>query len=139
MAAEDEPNRIPSPYGGAKDSGPLGPRRSPVELYAEILEVLRRRASPCRITRLSYAVGMPVDRTRRALDVLVRLGLASPSGEENAAWQLTRRGYDFLQTYARLRGFLEPVEGYVRASPTARSKRPDGPSSWSSPSPEEAE
>jgi predicted transcriptional regulator len=102
----------PPPYGTDRQ-GPLGARRSPLDLYAELLEVLRRTASPCRITRLSYAVGMPVDRTHRAVNFLVKLGLVSRTSDETPAWRLTRRGYDFLQTYWKLRSFLGPVEGFV--------------------------
>jgi predicted transcriptional regulator len=102
-----------TPLYGADRQGPLGVRRSPLDLYAELLEVLRRAASPCRITRLSYAVGMPVDRTHRAVSYLVQLGLVTRSSDETPAWRLTRRGYEFLQTYWRLRSFLGPVEGFV--------------------------
>lgn len=107
-----EPPAEPSPYG-ADRQGPLGARRSPLDLYAELLEVLRRTASPCRITRLSYAVGMPVDRTHRAVNFLVQLGLVTRTADETPAWRLTRRGYEFLQTYWKLRSFLGPVEGFV--------------------------
>jgi predicted transcriptional regulator len=108
----DEPLAEPPLYG-ADRQGPLGARRSPLDLYAELLEVLRRAASPCRITRLSYAVGMPVDRTHRAVNFLVQLGLVTRSSDETPAWRLTRRGYEFLQTYWKLRSFLGPVEGFV--------------------------
>ncbi len=111
-----EPPGEPSPEAplyGADRQGPLGARRSPLDLYAELLQVLRRTASPCRITRLSYAVGMPVDRTHRAVSFLVQLGLVTRTGDETPAWRLTRRGYDFLQTYWKLRSFLGPVEGFV--------------------------
>ncbi|HLY77142.1 MAG TPA: winged helix-turn-helix domain-containing protein [Thermoplasmata archaeon] len=102
-----------TPVYGTNREGPLGARRSPLDLYAELLEVLRRTASPCRITRLSYAVGMPVDRTHRAVNFLVQLGLVGRTADETPAWRLTRRGYDFLQTYWKLRSFLGPVEGFV--------------------------
>jgi predicted transcriptional regulator len=98
---------------GSDRQGPLGARRTPLDLYAELLEVLRRTASPCRITRLSYAVGMPVDRTHRAVNFLVQLGLVTRTADETPAWRLSRRGYDFLQTYWKLRSFLGPVEGFV--------------------------
>lgn len=84
-----------------------------MDLYAEILEVLRRTGAPARVTRLSYAVGMPVDRTRTALAVLVRMGLAVKEGGEVATWRLTRRGYEFLQTYWKLRSYLGATEGYI--------------------------
>jgi predicted transcriptional regulator len=102
-----------TPLYGADRQGPLGARRSPLDLYAELLQVLRRTAAPCRITRLSYAVGMPVDRTHRAVNFLVQLGLVTRTTEETPAWRLTRRGYEFLQTYWKLRSFLGPVEGFV--------------------------
>lgn len=101
------------PLYGTDREGPLGARRSPLDLYAELLQVLRRTAAPCRITRLSYAVGMPVDRTHRAVSFLVQLGLVTRVADEVPAWRLTRRGYDFLQTYWKLRSFLGPVEGFV--------------------------
>ncbi|MCI4353497.1 MAG: helix-turn-helix domain-containing protein [Thermoplasmata archaeon] len=101
------------PLYGTDRQGPLGARRSPLDLYAELLEVLRRTASPCRITRLSYAVGMPVDRTHRAVNFLVQLGLVTRTGDTTPSWQLSRRGYEFLRTYWKLRSFLGPVEGFV--------------------------
>lgn len=119
--ARDPPDQDVVPTGGAPESplfgtegpGPLGARRSPLDLYAELLEVLRRTASPCRITRLSYAVGMPVDRTHRAVNFLVQTGLVMRTADETPSWRLTRRGYDFLQSYWKLRSFLGPVEGFV--------------------------
>jgi predicted transcriptional regulator len=111
-----EPAVEPSTEGplyGTDRQGPLGARRSPLDLYAELLQVLRRTAAPCRITRLSYAVGMPVDRTHRAVNFLVQLGLVTRTTDETPAWRLTRRGYEFLQTYWKLRSFLGPVEGFV--------------------------
>lgn len=108
----DEPSPATPPFGEDRQ-GPLGARRSPLDLYAELLEVLRRTATPCRITRLSYAVGMPVDRTHRAVNFLVQLGLVTRTADSTPAWRLTRRGYDFLQTYWKLRSFLGPVEGFV--------------------------
>jgi len=109
--AADATDTLP-PYGSDR-TGPLGARRSPLDLYAELLEVLRRAAAPCRITRLSYAVGMPVDRTHRAVRFLVQLGLVTRTPDPTPSWRLSRRGYEFLQTYWKLRSFLGPVEGFV--------------------------
>jgi predicted transcriptional regulator len=110
----EPPDEVPptSPYGNAR-SGPLGPRRSPVDLYAEVLEVIHTSSMPCRVTRISYAVGMPVDRTRRILSLLVKLGLATQEGNEVPVWKLSRKGYDFLQSYWRMRSYLDPVQGFV--------------------------
>ncbi len=112
LETASEPPAEP-PLFGTDRQGPLGARRSPLDLYAELLEVLRRAASPCRITRLSYAVGMPVDRTHRAVNFLVGLGLVTRTADETPAWRLTRHGYEFLRTYWKLRSFLGPVEGFV--------------------------
>lgn len=114
MPASAEPPEPPppSPYGDLK-AGPFGPRRSPVDLYAEILEALRRSGGPARVTRLSYAVGMPVDRTRSALALLVRMGLATQEPRDVPSWRLTRRGFEFLQAYWKMRSFLGPTEGFV--------------------------
>lgn len=121
MPASAEPPEPPppSPYGNDR-TGPFGPRRSPVDLYAEVLEVLRRSGGPTRITRLSYAVGMPVDRTRHALALLVRLGLAVRESRDVTAWRLSRRGYEFLQAYWKMRSYLDPVEGYVEEDTAPR-------------------
>jgi predicted transcriptional regulator len=56
---------------------------------------------------------MPVDRTRRVLGLLVRLGLATQDGEETPSWRLSRRGYEFLESYWKMRSYLDPVEGYI--------------------------
>ena len=84
-----------------------------MDLYAEVLEVIHTSSTPCRVTRISYAVGMPVDRTRRILTLLVNLGLATQEGGEVPVWKLSRKGYDFLQSYWRMRSYLDPVKGFV--------------------------
>ena len=42
----------------------LKSKRSKVDLYATILEVIRRYPEGGRITRISYGVGVPVDRLK---------------------------------------------------------------------------
>jgi len=51
------------------------PKRSRVDLYATILEVIRRYPEGGRITRVSYGVGVPVDRLKIMVDALSANGL----------------------------------------------------------------
>ena len=94
-------------------------RRERSDIFAEILEVVKRYHGRGRITRISYGAGMPVDRLRDALDQLDRLGLLR-SLEDNGltTFDITARGQEFLNTYWRMKGFTqlfeEPIEGPAR-------------------------
>jgi predicted transcriptional regulator len=83
-------------------------RREQTDIYAEILEVVKRYHGEARITRISYGVGMPVDRLRTALDRLTALGLARVDrDEEYSTYDITARGQEFLDTYWRMKGFTD--------------------------------
>ena len=83
-------------------------KRSKTDLYAEILEVITHYPEGVRITRLSYGVGVPVDRLRVLLHRLCSFGLARRSdAEEEVLYGVTPRGMDFLDTFYRMKGFLE--------------------------------
>ncbi|MCI4341275.1 MAG: hypothetical protein L3K11_02720 [Thermoplasmata archaeon] len=86
-------------------------RRERTDLYAELLEVVRRSPGRARVTRLSYAVGMPVDRLKALLAQLGTLGLLS-SKESSAGptFELTFRGREFLDAYWRMRALLGLLE-----------------------------
>ena len=89
------------------DGGPQG-KRSKVDIFAEILEVVRRYPGGGRITRISYGVGVPIDRLRLMLDELADYGLARKSQENGETrFAATQRGLDFLETYWKMNGFLE--------------------------------
>jgi predicted transcriptional regulator len=89
-------------------------RREPTELYASVLEVVKRHHGVARITRVSYGVGMPVDRLRLLLGHLLDLGLLkSEELDGRPSYDITARGQEFLDTYWKMRGF---VEGLDRAS-----------------------
>ncbi|MCI4345965.1 MAG: hypothetical protein L3K07_04355 [Thermoplasmata archaeon] len=92
-----------------------GRRRERTDLFAEILEVVHRSPGRARVTRVSYAVGMPVDRLKLLLEQLTAQGLLSvrtlPRG---ATFELTPRGREFLDAYWRMRALLgsfEPAPG----------------------------
>lgn len=86
-------------------------RRERTDLFAEILEVVKRYHGAARVTRVSYAVGMPVDRLNLALDKLTALNLVRPNSYgEVLLYELTPRGQQFLDTYWKMKAFTELLE-----------------------------
>lgn len=106
-----------------RPSGSRGPRRREVtDLYATVLEVVKRYHGAARITRVSYGAGMPVDRLRTFLDRLVALGLLrSEEIDGRPAYDITPRGQEFLDTYWRMRAFIEVLENSVEHHSRPRS------------------
>ena len=83
-------------------------KRSKTDLYAQVLEVLIRYPEGGRITRISYGVGAPIDRLRNILDALSSYGLVRKlTSEEQTLYFATPRGLEFLDTYWKMKGFLE--------------------------------
>ena len=83
-------------------------KRSKVELYAEVLEVITHYPEGARITKLSYGVGVPVDRLKLLMERLCSYGLARRTMEEDDVYYgVTPRGLEFLDTYFKIQGFLE--------------------------------
>jgi predicted transcriptional regulator len=86
-------------------------RRERTDLFAEILEVVKRYHGRGRITRLSYGVGMPVDRLRGAMEQLARLGLVRAADDNGrTTFDVTPRGQEFLDTYWKMRSFTQLFE-----------------------------
>ena len=90
-------------------------KRSKADIYATILEVIRRYPEGERITRISYGVGVPVDRLKVMVEKLSTMGLVSKItayGEKGAYYySVTPRALEFLETYWKMKGFLESFEG----------------------------
>ncbi len=88
-------------------------RRTTVDIYADILEVVKRHGGRGRITRLSYGCGMPVDRLKKFLEKLEKYGLVrgnpieTEDGVGARAFILTPRGQEFLDTYWKMKAFLD--------------------------------
>ena len=83
-------------------------KRSRTDLYAQVLEVLIRYPEGGKITRVSYGVGVPVDRLRKILEALSEYGLARKMTiDEQTLYFATPRGLEFLDTYWKMKGFLE--------------------------------
>ncbi|MGD0256978.1 MAG: winged helix-turn-helix domain-containing protein [Thermoplasmata archaeon] len=95
-----------------RSSGDPGARRrEATDLYATVLEVVKRYHGSARITRVSYGAGMPVDRLRLLMDRLLSLGLLqSEEIDGRPVFDITARGQEFLDTYWKMRGFVEGLE-----------------------------
>jgi len=106
-----------------QNGSPGTPRRREVsDLYATVLEVVKRYHGAARITRISYGAGMPVDRLRNFVDRLLALGLLkSEELDGRPAYDLTPRGQEFLDTYWKMRGYIEVFD--QPADPDERSSR----------------
>jgi predicted transcriptional regulator len=79
-----------------------------MELYAEVLEVITHYPEGARITKLSYGVGVPVDRLKLLVEKLCSYGLARRTTDEDETYYgVTPRGLEFLDTYFKIQGFLE--------------------------------
>ena len=83
-------------------------KRSKMDLYAGVLEVITRYSEGVRITRLSYGVGVPVDRLKSLVEKLCSYGLARKyTPEDEVLYGVTQRGMEYLDTYWKMKGFLE--------------------------------
>jgi len=82
-------------------------RRTKLDIYADILEVVKRHKDGCGITRISYGAGMPNDRTRKFLNELISFGLIKPRVEDPKKYVITTRGLEFLDAYYKLKSILE--------------------------------
>lgn len=88
-------------------------KRSKIELYATVLEVLRRYPEGVRITKMSYGVGVPIDRLKPILEDLISFGLIQTMVEDESDedsgffYGLTPRAFEFLETYWKMQSFLE--------------------------------
>ncbi len=91
--------------------GTAAPRRDRTELYAAVLEVIGRYNGRARITRVSYGVGMPLDRMRRTLNRLIDLGFVREKRDaESMFYELTPRGHEFLALFWKMRALTEMIE-----------------------------
>ena len=86
-------------------------KRSKTDIYATILEVVRRYPGGGKITRISYGVGVPLDRLRVMVDDLLGFGLLRKNSEGGeTTYSSTPRGVEFLETYWKMNGYLETFE-----------------------------
>ena len=85
-------------------------KRSKTDLYAAVMEVISHYPEGARITKLSYGVGVPVDRLKRLVEKLCRLGLARKASDGAGAYYgVTPKGLEFLDTFWKMKSFLEEL------------------------------
>lgn len=83
-------------------------KRSRADLYAAVMESISHYPEGARITKLSYGVGVPVDRLKVLVEKLCRYGLARRSSDEEGVYYgVTPRGLEFLDAFWKMKGFLE--------------------------------
>ena len=78
-----------------------------MDIYADILELLKRRPEGALVTRLSYGAGLPIDRIKPMLQTLADFGLLSIRNDVNSRfYHITRRGLEFLDAYRKVQSFM---------------------------------
>ena len=82
-------------------------KRSRVDIYADILEVIKRRPEGALVTRISYGAGLPLDRVKPMLETLSNFGLLTiRNAGDSRFYHITRRGLEFLEAYRKVQGFM---------------------------------
>jgi predicted transcriptional regulator len=83
--------------------------RTKVDIYATILQVVAVYGS-VRITKMSYGVGVPIDRLKRMVADLCRTGLLREQPiEEGVTYGATSRGLEFLDAYRKMKSYLDEM------------------------------
>jgi len=82
-------------------------KRTRIEIYADVLRILRVQDGGCRITRLAYASNMPLDRMNALANEMISHGLVSKRPDDPRMYIITARGIEFLDAFKKLFIFLE--------------------------------
>jgi len=94
-------------------------KRSRLDIYADILEFLKRHPDGCQVTRLSYGAGLPIDRIKPMLETLDRYELIKVHllGEPLQAnmnqrryYGITRKGLEYLEAYKKIQDLITYLE-----------------------------
>ncbi|MFQ5950481.1 MAG: winged helix-turn-helix domain-containing protein [Candidatus Geothermarchaeales archaeon] len=81
-------------------------KRQRVDIYVDMLEVMKTHPDGLNLTRIAYGAGLPNDRAKRFLGILVSYGLARVERGSVNRYLITIRGRDFLKTYHKMRGYM---------------------------------
>ncbi len=84
--------------------------RTRIEIYSTMLEALDQSDDGLKITRLSYAVGIPTDRARKYLNMLQSAGLVQPNLLDHSYFIITHHGRKFLDAFYILRGYMKEMD-----------------------------
>lgn len=108
-------------------------KRARLDIYRDILEVLKRQPEGVLITRLSYGAGLPIDRVKPMLDGLAHCELVvirvkgdplQSSLVQRRFYYITRKGLEFLEAYRKIQDLLTYLETKTGAM---RKDRPSAP------------
>ncbi len=108
-------------------------KRARLDIYRDILEVLKRQPEGVLITRLSYGAGLPIDRIKPMLDGLAHCELVvvrvkgdplQSSLVQRRFYFVTRKGLEFLEAYRKIQDLLTYLES--ERNPI-RKERPSAP------------
>lgn len=102
-------------------------KRSRIDIYADILEYLKRQPDGVQVTRLSYGAGLPIDRVKSMLETLVRCELISirvvglplqGNLAERRYYHIARKGLEFLEAYKKIQSLITYLEAGTRRQPS---------------------
>ncbi|HXW36612.1 MAG TPA: winged helix-turn-helix domain-containing protein [Nitrososphaerales archaeon] len=87
-----------------------GGNRNKLDICANIMQVVEMYGR-VRITKLSYGVGVPIDRLKPMVSELCALGLLRMEvAEEETSFGATSRGLEFLDAYRKMKSYLEMMD-----------------------------
>jgi len=90
-------------------------KRERLDIFADILAVLKHRPEGVLITRISYGAGLPIDRVKPMLDGLTRCELVAvrvrgdplqSSLIRRRFYYVTKKGLEFLDAYRTIKNLL---------------------------------
>jgi len=84
-------------------------KRSVYDIYADILGYLSVTGRS-RITRIARFANLPLDRAKKVLDRMVMCGLLRVERGDAIYYRITRRGYEYIEIYKRLRRLAGTLE-----------------------------
>jgi len=108
-------------------------KRGRLDIYADILEVLKRQPEGVLITRISYGAGLPIDRVKPMLNALTHCELVAVHAKGNPLqssftqrrfFTVTRKGLEFLDTYRKIHDLLTYLE---KETNVGRKEKPTAP------------
>jgi len=102
-------------------------KRSRIDIYADILEYLKRQPEGVQVTRLSYGAGLPIDRVKSMLETLLSCELIKirvvgqplqGSLTERRYYHIARKGLEFLDAYKKIQELFTFLETTPRRQPS---------------------
>ena len=108
-------------------------KRERLDIYADILEVLKRQPEGVLITRISYGAGLPIDRIKPMLDALTHCELVAVQAKgsplqssfvKRRFFYVTRKGLQFLDAYHQIHTLLTYLETEAKA---VKREKPTAP------------